>query len=68
MNRAAHLEGIVNAYSLDDIDTLFQRTCGNVDFTMAVSYTHLDVYKRQVRQPAAHGTGPYSAPYPLKAQ
>lgn len=37
MNRADHLEGIVDAYTLDDIDTLFLRTCGNVDFTMALN-------------------------------
>jgi hypothetical protein len=37
MNRADHLAGIISAYSLDKIDTMFQRTCGDIDFTMALN-------------------------------
>lgn len=37
MNRADHIAGVVNAYTLDDVDALFQKTCGDVDFTMALN-------------------------------
>ncbi|HEV2710887.1 MAG TPA: hypothetical protein VGU67_11780 [Edaphobacter sp.] len=37
MNRADHLDGIMDAYTLDDIDMIFRRVSGNIDFTMALN-------------------------------
>ena len=49
MDRINLIQGLKDRYSLDQLAKILSPELSERSFTIAVSYTHLDVYKRQLQ-------------------